>query len=210
MSNYYIIKPAVDTQETGNVFPSAESYNDYDFNSPNSAHKLTFREFANFEPDIRFKLARGAKLTDMLSQAAISADGFLINEKLKKTFEQFDIVPHKYYPAKIEDRQGRFYDYFWMHLVGESMAIVNWQKSKFFFMHYEEKKLLAFDNLEAYLKKKKELGMFVPIQIDHLEIMDTKYDIFVHPFQALSIISDTVKKALVNNNISGIRTEPLH
>ena len=68
---FYILQPAVNIPETGNAFPAAESFDDYDFDGPRSVHKLTFREMPDFEPDIRFKLAKGAKLTDVMSQAAI-------------------------------------------------------------------------------------------------------------------------------------------
>ena len=130
---YYILKPAVDTPETGNAYPAAESYDDYDFKGPHSVHKLNFREFPDFAPDIRFKLAKGAKLTDMLSQAAISAHGFLISPRLKEAFEQFKIVPHQYYPATIEDHQGNLHQYFWMHLVWEiGKEFIDYNNSIFF------------------------------------------------------------------------------
>ena len=58
--SYYVLNPAVDNEETGPAYPAAVSYNDYNFNAANSAHKLTFREFLNFIPDLRFKLAQGA------------------------------------------------------------------------------------------------------------------------------------------------------
>jgi len=209
-TQYYIIKPAVDTPETGNAFPAAESYDNYDFNAPNSVHKLNFREFPDFVPDIRFKLAKGAKLTDMLSQAAISAHGFLINEKLKNVFEQFNMVPHKYYPASIEDHHGNFHQYFWLHLVWENTSIINWASSLFFYANFEEKRKLSFKSIEDYNLKKKELGMFVPIQIEHIELINVNYDLFVHPFQALPLVSPIAKDVLANSHLSGMSIELLN
>jgi hypothetical protein len=58
--NYYILKPAVDTPETGNAYPAVESYDDYDFNATNSVYKLESDKFPDFTPDIRFKHAKEA------------------------------------------------------------------------------------------------------------------------------------------------------
>jgi hypothetical protein len=207
--NYYILKPAVDTPETGSAYPAVESYPDYDFNGPNSVHKLNFTEFPDFAPDIRFKLAKGARLTDMLSQAAISAHGFLISKKLKNALEQFNIVPHKCYPAKIEDHQGNIHNYFWMHLVWEDTSVIDWEESKFYYIHFEEKRPLKLSSIEAYTAKKKELGIFVPIQTAHIKFKKIGYELFVHPFQALSIISNTIKDSFARANLSGISIEPL-
>lgn len=208
-TEYYILKPAVDTPETGSGYPAAASYPDYDFKAPNSAHKLNFREFPDFEPDIRFKLAKGAKLTDMLSQAAISAHGFLINEKLKNAFEQFNIVPHKYFPATIEDHQGNFHNYFWMHIVWDYQSIVNWEQSSFYHMNYDEKINLKFSSKKDYEQKKKELGMFIPIQVDHLSLEKPKHDIFIHPFQASILTTENVVKILRSIEISGLSSSPI-
>jgi hypothetical protein len=201
---YYILKPAVGTEETGNAYPAVESYPDYDFNAPNSVHKLSFREFPDFTPDIRFKLAKGAKLTGMLSQAAISAHGFLINEKLKNDFEQFNIVPHKYYPARIEDHQGNFHNYFWTHLVWEDQSIVDWSASKFFYLNYDEKQILNFKSAVEYQSKKKELGMFIPIQVENLTLNPTSFNMILHPFQALILVDIKLKSTISNSQYTGV------
>ncbi len=208
-TKYYILKPAVDTPETGSAYPAVESYDDYDFNAPNSVHKLTFREFPGFEPDIRFKLKPGAKLTDMLSQAAISAHGFLINEKLKNVFSSLNIVPHKFYKAYIEDSKGTIHNYYWMHIVWEDFSIIDWDKSLFFYAHYEDKIKLNFSSVSKYQNKKKELGMFTPIQVERLYLKSVDFDLFVHPLQALILLSHKGKAPLQENNIKGIDIKPL-
>ena len=66
MSQYYLLKPAVGTKETGKHILVVESYEDYDFNAPNSVYKSDSDFFPNFVPDIRFKLAKYAKLCDVM------------------------------------------------------------------------------------------------------------------------------------------------
>lgn len=200
-NTYYILKPAVDTSETGNAYPAADSYDDYDYEAPNSVHKLNFREFPDFEPDIRFKLAKGAKLTDMLSQAAISAHGFLINEKLKDAFERFKIVPHKYYPATVEDHDGNFHQYFWMHLVlEERFELLNFEKTNFFAVKKGSKEYFEIKTPEEFQEKRKELGFFSPLKIENGVLNQTDYDLMLHPLKANELASLTIKDYFSNND----------
>lgn len=209
-AEYYILKPAVDTPETGNAYPAAESYDDYDFDAPNSVHKLNFREFPNFEPDIRFKLAKGAKLTDMLSQAAISAHGFLINEKLKNAFEQFNIVPHKYFPATIEDHQGNIHQYFWMHLVWEeSKNFIKWEESKFY-----KKRLsknlgdVSIKKEEDILTERKKCDVATLIDFTTILFKNHDFDMFLINYFTKIYLSKEATEFLSKNKLTGIEITP--
>jgi hypothetical protein len=205
-TEYFIIKPAVGTLETGMAYPAVESYDDYDFNATNSVHKLNYREFPDFEPDIRFKLAKGANLTDMLSQAAISAHGFLINEKIKTAFEQFKIVPHKYYPATIEDHEGNIHQYFWLHLVWEDWKnIIDWKNSSFFIRRVS-KNLGSIDisSYDDFLSKKKELGVVKMIDFEKVTLKSKiEFDLFT---QLKSDVYSTkpLKEYTEHNSFSGV------
>ncbi len=210
-SEYYILKPAVDTPETGNAYPAVESYDDYDFNAPDSVHKLNFREFPDFEPNVRFKLAKGAKLTDMLSQAAISAHGFLINEKLKNAFMQFNIVPHKYCPATIEDHQGNFHQYFWMHLAWEEgKKLVDYNNSVFFKRKFSNNLgYIELSSEEDFWVKKEEMGSRYMIGIESLKLKgQPPYQLMIAPFKT-DIVTDTSLKDFLSS-FSGIEFEPVN
>jgi hypothetical protein len=202
---YYILKPAVDTEETGHVFPAVESYDGYDFNAPNSVHKLNFREFPGFVPDLRFKLAKGAKLCDMMGQATINAHGFLISERLKAVFEQFNIIPHRYYPAKVEDHKGNFHDYFWMHLVWEEgKDFVNYNDSVFFKRKFSNN--LGYINLSSdkdFWDKKEELGSRYMIGIELLKFkVKPSFQLIVIPYKTDIVVDELMKNAI--SNYSGI------
>lgn len=131
MSQYYILKPAVGTKETGMAYPAVESFEDYDFNAPNSVYKLDSDSFPDFVPDIRFKLAKGAKICDVMGQGTISACGLLISQNVKDALEQFNLIPHKYFSATIEDK-GIIHKYYWVHFVWEDgINLLDFKKSKF-------------------------------------------------------------------------------
>jgi len=132
----YILKAAIGTKETGMAYPAIESYDDYDFNGPNSVYKLDSDKFPDFDPDIRFKLAKGAKLCDIMGQGTISACGLLISQNVKDVLDQFKLVPHKYFTATIEDK-GIIHQYYWVHFVWDDglnhldFANSNFQINKF-------------------------------------------------------------------------------
>ncbi len=65
MSEFFIIKPAVNT---GSTFPQARLSLNYDKNSQNSIRNLKSFELPNFHPSFNyFELDTKANLTDLLS-----------------------------------------------------------------------------------------------------------------------------------------------
>jgi hypothetical protein len=197
MTNYYILKPAVDTEETGHVFPAVESYDDYDFNAPNSVHKLNFREFPDFIPDIRFKLAKGAKLCDMMGQATINANGFLISKKLKDVFEKGNIVLHRFYPATIEAK-GCLYNYFWFHLIwNEGIELVDFTQTLFEYkISKSEKTTCMLNNYSEYVKKKKSLGYFNPLRAIKITLRKNNFDLIINPLGSSVLINKNLKNEI--------------
>lgn len=203
---FYILKPAVDTEETGHVFPAVESYDNYNFDAPNSVHKIKSREFPDFEPDIRFKLAKGAKLCDMMGQATISAPGFLISERLKDFFEGVNSVPKKFYPATIE-ANGGFHLYYWMHLVWvEAVDFINFEQSKFKVKEFSND--LGEIEISSYrdlMKKQGELGFMKMIHNYKTSLKNPKFDLFLHGINFTVYVKDNINQVL--KKYSGINLE---
>jgi hypothetical protein len=205
--SYYILKPAVDTQETGNAYPAVESYDDYNFNAPNSVHKLKSREFPDFNPDMRFKLAKGAKLCDMMGQATINAHGFLISEKLKSIFENANLVPNKFYPATIEEAKGILHNYYWMHLVwNEGIDIIDYANSSFFvrrgLRNIGKIEVNSFDDFNA---KNNEMGAVNYIDYDKILLKEPiAFDAFPIYHGVDIFISEAMANALKNHKLSGL------
>lgn len=205
MNKYYILKPAVGTKETGMAYPAVESYDDYDFDGPRSMHKLKFREFPDFEPDIRFKLAKGAKLCDMMGQATINANGFLISEKLKLILEQTNTVPCIFYKATIENK-GTIYKYFWVHFVWEDCSnYIDYKNSDFFAKRLSKNlgkvNILKEDDI---LSIRKEFDIATVISYNEIKFVNLNKDLFTINFFTQIYITEKLKELLDSNHISGI------
>jgi hypothetical protein len=205
---YYILKPAVDTPETGRAYPAVESYPDYDFNGPRSVHKLRFRELPDFEPDIRFKLAKGANLTDMLSQATISAHGFLISKRLKLFFDQSNIMPATYYTVKVEDNNGIKHDYFWMHLVWkDDDHFIDWSSSTFVVKRFSVVEgEITLNSYSDYIEKSKSIGKLKIIKFTNLNIYPIPYQLFTIPIGTDIYTNEALAKK-INYGLTGLHVE---
>ncbi len=200
---FYILKPAVDTKETGHVFPAVESYDDYDFNSSNSVYNLDSDSFPDFTPDIRFKLAKGAKLCDIMGQGTISACGLLISQNIKDVFEKFNLIPHKYFDATIEDI-AVIHKYFWVHFVWEDgIKYLDFENSKFQIKR-ASKDLgdVKIESLKDLHSKQGELGFIKMIQNYEYTFFNPKQDLFIHPLNKIIFISESLKTKM--SDISGV------
>lgn len=198
--NYYILKPAVDTPETGSAYPAVESYPDYDFDAPNSVYKLDSNKFPDFSPDIRFKLAKEAKLCDVIAQGTISASGLLISEKLKRRLETESLVPHKFFPAMIEVNEGKVKQYHWLHFVWpDGIKYLDFKKSKFKIKR-ASKDLgeIQIENLNDLHSKQGELGFLKMIYNYEYTFLDPNFDLFVHPLNKTIFVSEKLKAKMAN------------
>lgn len=204
-TKFYILKPAVDTEETGHVFPTVESYENYDFNAPDSVYNLDSNSFPDFTPDIRFKLAKGAKLCDVMGQSTISACGLLVSPKIKDAFKQFDLIPHKYFPATIE-YNGSFLQYYWIHLVWENgIKHLDFEKSKFQINEFGENLGdIELNSHKELLARQTELGFMKMIYNYDTLMNNIVFDLFIHPLNQTIYISEKITNHLVAKSLSGI------
>jgi hypothetical protein len=194
MSSLYLLKPAVDTEETGSSYPAVQSYDDYNFKAYNSMHTLKAWEFPEHAPDIRFELAKGARLTDMLTQAAISGDGFLISEKLRNLFETLKMPPHRYYDATVEF-ENNLYTYYWLHIVwNDGVKFVNFPGTKFEIIKFS--KIIGSIEISSYedLKsKQKELGFIKMIYANQISMRMPNFDLFPVPINGCILATEKIK-----------------
>lgn len=202
---YYILKPAVGTKETGMTYPPLESFEDYDFNSPKSVYKLNSDSFPDFIPDIRFKLAKGAKLCDVMGQGTISACGLLINEGVKEVLEQFNLIPHKYYPATIQDK-GIIHKYYWVHCVWEDgIKHLDFSNSRFQINEFGDN--LGDVELNSYqelLDKQTELGFMKMLYNYNSSMYNIDFELFTHPLNKTIYVSEKLFSSLTHKSFTGI------
>lgn len=205
MSQYYILKPAVGTKETGMAYPAVESFEDYDFNKVDSVYNLDSDFFPNFIPDIRFKLAKDAKLCDIMGQGTISACGLLISQNVKDVLEQFNLVPHKYFPATIEDK-GTIHQYYWVHFVWEDgIKYLDFAKSKFQINEFGDN--LGDVEIKTHqdlLDKQTELGFMKTVYNYQSLMFNLNYDLFIHPLNKTIYVSEKVFTSLTHKSFKGL------
>ncbi len=161
MNTYYFINFSTDLKIIGH-YPQVEHISHechLSLSSPHSLKNIVSWKFPDKAPMLDYLiLHKKAKLTDVLSFGMISAQGFLVSERFKEILEQLHLMPHKFYPAKIEYK-GTFFNYFFLHLVSSSYDIIDFQKSKFYISDIGLSKVgdIKFENEENFLLKKKNL-----------------------------------------------------
>ncbi len=190
-------------KEVGNVFPQVSC------ESLDLAHTIKYDEFSNFETNLIFTLQPKAKLTDVLSQAAISASGFLINEKIKNILSNFNLIEHKYYNCIIRDRAGKVHNYSWIHLMEFNILNkIDYNKSIFYTTEFgfRESEILI-TSLDDYFNKIKDLDSMWSIKADFIKFKDgdnITYDLFTIPnFFNHLFISENLAEELIYQKVSG-------
>lgn len=215
--DYYIFKPATDTPETGSQYPQVQKMNSgYNYKADNSVYALSkaYENFPDFEPDLDYFVVHSqAKLTDLLSVTPVHG-GFLISERLKNIFEQFNIVPHKYYPARLKHRKKFYENYFWMHIICDLTDYVDYQKSTFF-IYYNYGHNIGFvdvNSKEGYFQMKEKVnldnpGKTVTIWADKIYFannFDKNLDLFeISTFNSNYYISSSLKEKILQEKITG-------
>jgi hypothetical protein len=206
MNPVYLLRDAVDTPETGKSYPAVQSYDSYDFKAYNSMHTLKAWKFPEHTPDIRFKLKPGAKLTDLLTQAAISSStGLLLSKKFKELIEKFVMAEHKFYPALIE-AYGSFHEYYWLHLVWpEGVSYVDYSATKFNVVRFskiiEPIEIRSYDDLK---EKGIALGRSLMIYAKEIVMRLPEFDVFPKPINGGVIIAEKVKRQIELSNLTGV------
>src|SRR5262245_9185237 len=70
----------------------------YDYDAPDSVHKLPYDALPDFEPNFNTVVIHGhARLTDLISSAPIRNTGYLVSPRLRAVLEQFALPPHRFY-----------------------------------------------------------------------------------------------------------------
>ncbi len=218
---YYIFKPAAGTPETGQVFPQVQKMKPgYNYKAHNSVHALSreYQKLPDYEPDLDYFIVHArANLTDLLS-VTVTYGGFLISEKLKSIFEQFNLPTHKFYSAKLKHRK-QFYNYYWMHIICNLTDVVDYPRSTFFVYHNFSKNLGYVDvsSNEELIQKEQKLksdnpGKLVPIWAEKIALtpsFDRSLDLFeIGTFNSDCYISESLKQAIINEKITGSSIQP--
>ncbi|NOS92489.1 MAG: hypothetical protein HOP30_11240 [Cyclobacteriaceae bacterium] len=189
----------------GSGYPQAECQ------TVNRASSLSSWNFPDFQPNLIFNLQKKAKQTDVLSNAAINATGLLLSYKTKEILNRFNLINHKYYEVQI-NQKDEVVKYYWLHLCEpELINSIDYRKSTFYrteFTFREEKINLSsykeYENLKS-IDKNASFG----IDLDEIyvtEKFNTHLDLFTFlPFDDKIYVSQRLKEALINENITGLK-----
>ncbi|QEC44621.1 imm11 family protein [Pseudobacter ginsenosidimutans] len=214
--SYYKFKLAVDTIETGRIFPQVQKMTaGYDFDASNSVYAISreTEKLPEYEPNLNhFSLHGRAKLTDILSVSVIHG-GFLISEKFKTLLEKFTLPTHKFYPAKVQTKK-QFLDYYWLHIICNLSDYVDYPKSTFFVYYNFSKNLGYVDVLsknELIIKEEKlksdNPGKTVAIWAEKIYLnssLNTRFDLFkIGTINSDYFISESLRQSIHEAKITG-------
>ena len=199
---YYRLSHNTDSKISG-IYPQAECI------SLGKAHSIRFDEFPEHGLKLDFLLASKAKLTDVLSQAAISAHGFLISSKLKKLLENFTLLNYRFYEVTLTTNKGDE-TYYWLHLVDENLVqYIDFSRSKFFrteFGFWEED--ITLGSYPDFRERKRSYGMMGNIHATHLHLnnnFDRNLDLFlIADLHTKVYIKETLYAELLTQKITGL------
>lgn len=198
---YYTIKNATG-KEVGNTFPQVSCL------TQTEAHQLHSDEFPKSNLNLVFELKKKATLTDVLSQATISADGLLVSEKFKDILNSFSLITHRIYPVTINTKKASL-TYFWVHLSDTLKKYINYDASVFYWTEFEcQQDMLKIKSFDDYLKKKQKHDMNWSVDIEEIALnsnFENNIDLFIfNPFDYTIYISEALKKSISENNITGL------
>lgn len=195
--------------DIGKEYPQTEFMRPgYDLHKPNSVWNIPNAKFPDFEPDLDyFILHKKAKLTDVISTGFISAAGFLINDKVKAIFEQFNLPDHKYYPAKVMHKNALYVNYFWLHFGEDNSNLIDFNNSQFELLELgfpEEAQPLSINNVQELEKiwKSNNIKTIKPLKII---LLKTNLDFFYFKYFWREFrINTNIYNSLISEKISGL------
>jgi len=212
---YFRLRYAVDTKETGNVYPQVVFKNPkkLDPNPVLLANKAINGAYPpeNILPFDYLELNKGAKVSDLMSSHF--ENGFLFNKKVKAIFEGSHIEDFKFYDVKLFDKEKEIKDYYYFHSASNLKEFVDYSKSVFTACRltrpmYDLPKTNTWEELNL-LAKTLENGLSVrakifylknnfPFNLDFFMLKSYNYDFF---------ITKRFKDKLEANQITGICIE---
>ncbi len=194
------------------VYPAVVSYPDYDFDGPRSIYKIHSDQFPDFVPDLRFKLARGAKLCDMMTEATSSAGLKLISLRLHDFILSNALLPsHRYYDVFIETKDG-FIKYYFLHLINsELIEYIDYENTVFYKKKNSENlEILNINLYQDYVRIKAEIGYLYSIRVKKFTFLKPiSYSILNMPFIYDTLISNEFYLILNKEKFSGIELKEL-
>ncbi|MEM8890441.1 MAG: hypothetical protein AAGD28_20865 [Bacteroidota bacterium] len=180
------------------------------------AHKaIDFHTLLKPEIELLCKMANDAHLNDVIEAIQISANGFLISERLKSIFEKHRLEGCAYYPTKVSAGKA-IASYYYFHSINDLTQKVDFKKSAFDVIDLVKKTKLLENKVFADLEEFDDFYMdilgepfdVVPLKITfpdaenselfHLNFTENRF-----------YLSDSLGKELLASEITGLTLRKL-
>ncbi|UXX79488.1 hypothetical protein N7E81_19255 [Reichenbachiella carrageenanivorans] len=161
---FYSLKAACDTEETGPNYPQIKDITggNWDIKDPKSMYnQFTFYSTpTDTAPDFGvFNLYGSSKFTDLVSNGVLGTFSLIISEKFKNILEDFELGNHWFFPVYLNHKSETM-KYFVLHLKNDLSDRVIYEQSIFYTQEGligKNKKDITFDSEEHYQKYREEL-----------------------------------------------------
>lgn len=213
---FLVLKSATEKKIIGNQYPQIQTMGGtVDRDAPDSIYNVSSNKFPNFTPNLNhFILHPNARLTDALSAAMISY-GFIINEKVKKIFEQYKLPQHKFYPATVKHNEKIYTNYYWFFFISDVLDFIDYDRTSFFITDLMDNKIEDCKSIKSSMdiKKLKDILIgkgYINAEIIHLkEAISISYDLFeITLGNYRTYISEKLNGALTKQKITGFDIFP--
>ncbi|MEO0914741.1 MAG: hypothetical protein AAFY59_17440, partial [Pseudomonadota bacterium] len=116
------------------------------------------------------RLDAAAVQTDILSEAATSAFGFLVSRKVKTFLADFTLMGHRYFDCPVEGDAPELEHYTWLHLLDPRLVHqLDYQRSSFVEEDYfDEVETIEITSFEHYQALKAEDADAKPLRDENL------------------------------------------
>jgi hypothetical protein len=158
-SRYHRLDVGVVNDADNYVWPQVENMGeDYRWDDPGSVTALTANRPLNVVPNLRsFHLHDATAITDLISQAYITATGLLASTDFCATISGHVIQAHQAFAAEVVFR-GRSFAYTWLHLTEQIDERIDYANSTFITRRFDRtEELTAISDRAAWRRKTAEL-----------------------------------------------------
>lgn len=194
---YYSLRLSTESKIVG-TWPQLDVPKKY-FKVPNNFEILSSRSFPEKSPDLEsFIFKSGAKITDLLSSYLPDLDiGVFVNQKFKDLISDFYIKNFQFYNCSLIAADKDFTkklaedNYLFLHLVHVN-EIVDFNQS--LFKDLKTSEMISIDNEEQRSPFLRPVKLF---------LKETP-DLFRSPFNIAILVSESLKNAMEEANITGV------
>lgn len=221
---YYTLFNAVDTDETGPIYPQIEFENSNEKEIDPVLQINKTRCGVKPPDDLIFDYFevknKAVNLTDILSSSFTTFRGFVISKKLLEIFIDSNIGDYKTYDITLKRNDKIISDYKYFHLISNMQELVSYQKSEFIYKEFDKESYLkgtinSYQELQDFFLKNVRLQSgkdLTPKKIVLKKEFPKDLDMFnVNIYGEYDIIvSEKLRDKIIEAKCTGVELYPLN